>query len=153
MKIDALREMPTEALLSLHNKYAKKKLKSFKGKKSKLAEMVLGVLPRNKGGPAGTTIKELSINLLCAIDYYMDKTKDPSPENRVDAKHKNAGSVGFTYLEIDRRIREIFPLAKPQVCQLRWYVDKIKSGEGEYEGFRLPWDRPRPRKVREDGEA
>lgn len=96
-------------------------------------------------GSPRRTIRDASLDLLCHVAYYEDKTRKPSDENRVPSDHKNARSVGIAYDEIIRRIQEEFPGCQTSVACLRWYAVKVRVEERGYEGLRLPQRRPRVR--------
>lgn len=85
------------------------------------------------------------MDLLCHVDYYEDRTKASSADNRVAADHPQARSVGLPYLEIVRRVRDEFPGANTSVACLRWYSVKMRVEEFGYEGYRLAQRRPRAR--------
>lgn len=113
---------------------------------------VVAEKPKAKQKPAakpkssdGRTIRETSLDLLAHIDFYEDKLKPSNDENRVDADHKNARSVGLAYLEIIRRVKEEFPDADTSVACLRWYSVKVRDFKShpEYSGWKLPQRRPR----------
>ena len=91
----------------------------------------------------GRTIREAALGLLCAVDYYEDRSKDSGPDNVVEAGHEDARGVGLPYDEIIRRIKEEFPECKTTVACLRWYSVKVRVEEFGYEGLRLPQRRPR----------
>lgn len=100
---------------------------------------------KRKKSDDGRTIREASLDLLALVDYYEDKTKASNDENRVDADHKHARSVGLPYLEIIRRIKEEFDGAETSVACLRWYSVKVRDSKNhpEYSGWKLPQRRPR----------
>src|SRR5690606_31520806 len=52
---------------------------------------------------AKQTIRATALDLLCTVAYYEDKTRKSDDDNRVEAGHKNARSVGYDYHEIIRR--------------------------------------------------
>ncbi|QNN99777.1 hypothetical protein P67b_00018 [Ruegeria phage Tedan] len=89
------------------------------------------------------TIRERSLQLLCVVDYYEDKTKKSDPENRVTADHRNARSVGIPYTQVIETIKSEFPDANTSVACLRWYAVKVRAEEFGYEGYRLCQRRPR----------
>lgn len=96
-------------------------------------------------GPArsGRTIREASLDLLCHVEFYEDKTKKSADDNMVAADHKNARSVGIAYDEIIRRVQSEFPGCDTSAACLRWYAVKVRVEEKGYEGLRLPQRRPR----------
>lgn len=89
------------------------------------------------------TIKAASVDLLCHVAYYEDRDEKSSDDNRVDADHPKARSVGLAYDEIIRRIQEEFDGCNTSVACLRWYSVKIRVEEHGYEGLKLPQRRPR----------
>lgn len=89
------------------------------------------------------TIKSTSVDLLCHVAFYENRTEKSSDENRVEADNTEARSVGLAYDEIIRRIQEEFPGCKTSVACLRWYSVKIRVEEHGYEDLRLPQRRPR----------
>lgn len=89
------------------------------------------------------TIREASLDWLCHVDHYEDKTKKSGPDNRVPADHPQARSVGLPYLSIIDAIKEEFPGAQTSVACLRWYVVKVRVEEFGYEGYKLVQRRPR----------
>jgi len=121
----------------------------WKKAKSILVDMILETMPEDKPDEKPTrTIRIVALELLCEVVYYEDKTKNPSDENRVEASHKNARSVGIPYLEIIDRIKEEFPEAETSAACLRWYAVKVRAGEFGYEDFRLVQRRPRAKPVK-----
>lgn len=109
---------------------------------------------RNRGKPAKGTVRHMALELLCAVDYYEDKTQTPTPVNRVPADHPNARSVGYSYSEICDAINRRWP-NKPDPTRpesLRWYAVKVRAGEYGYEGYQLAQRRPRDvkKKIREE---
>jgi len=89
------------------------------------------------------TIKSVAVDLLCATAYHENRDEKSSDENRVDADHPKARTVGIAYDEIIRRIQEEFEGCNTSVACLRWYSVKIRVGEHGYEDLRLPQRRPR----------
>lgn len=89
------------------------------------------------------TIREASLDWLCHVDHYEDKTKKSGPDNRVPADHSQARSVGLPYLSIIDAIKEEFPGAQTSVACLRWYAVKVRVEEFGYEGYKLVQRRPR----------
>lgn len=88
------------------------------------------------------TIKQASLELMCVVDFYENKTtgeRDDGPN------YTNARSVGLSYTEILRRLADEFPDAKTSVACLRWYAVKVRAGERYYEGYQLPQRRPQER--------
>lgn len=89
------------------------------------------------------TIRQASIDHLCAVAYYEDRSEKSKDENRVEADNPKARSVGIAYDEIIRLIQDEFPGCKTTVACLRWYSVKIRVEEAGYEELRLPQRRPR----------
>lgn len=103
-------------------------------------------LEEEKDEKPARTIRVASLELMCQVDYYEDKTKKPGPDNRVPADHPNARSVGLPYLDIIDLIKDEFPGAETSVACLRWYAVKARVEEFGYEGYRLVSRRPRAKK-------
>lgn len=89
------------------------------------------------------TIKSVAVDLLCSVVYHEDRDEKSNDENRVEADHPKARSVGIAYDEVIRRIKEEFDGCNTSVACLRWYSVKIRVGEHGYEDLRLPQRRPR----------
>lgn len=88
------------------------------------------------------TIKQASLELMCLVDFYENKT---TGERDNGPNYTNARSVGLSYAEILRRLADEFPDAKTSVACLRWYAVKVRTGERYYEGYVLPQRRPQER--------
>jgi len=167
-----IEDMTNAELVQEHNKLAKAagkpELKSWKGKKTLLLERILafGVLKATKAkaekvSKAKTKAKKLpaksfrapglpkdsirreALRLLAQVDFYEDRTKRPSDENRVSANNPNARSVGLSYPRIVEQIQDTFSDAQTSVACLRWYAVKARIEEEGYEGFKMPQRRPR----------
>jgi hypothetical protein len=124
--------------------------KPWKSGKDKLIGMVKELKAQRAKEAAAEeparTIRVASLELMCQVDYYEDKTKKPGPDNRVPADHPNARSVGLPYLDIIDLIKDEFPGAKTSAACLRWYAVKARVEEFGYEGYRLVSRRPRAKK-------
>lgn len=101
-------------------------------------------------GYEGPTIRQYALELLCQVDYYEDKTRGPSPDNRVSADFDPARrrSVGFSYAQVLASIRTKFPDCETSLACLRWYVAHVRQGSTGYESFRLAQRRPRVKSVK-----
>jgi hypothetical protein len=118
--------------------------KPWKQSKAKLLGHIQDLLrDLAQQAPKTRTIREASMELLCKVSYYEDKTKKPSSENVVEANHPNARSVGLPYKEIVEMIIEEFPEAQTTPACLRWYSVKARVGEFGYENYNLVQRRPR----------
>lgn len=100
-------------------------------------------LEATKNPANANTIRDAALALLCQVAYYEDKTKKPSPDNRVDASAKNARSVGLPYNSIVDAVLAQFPGAKTSLACLRWYCVKVRVNEHGFTGYTLPQRRPR----------
>lgn len=89
------------------------------------------------------TIKSAALEALCEVAYYENREEKYGDDNRVDASHPKAQSVGIPYAEVLQRIVAEFPGADTSVACLRWYSVKVRAEEFGYEGLRLPQRRPR----------
>ena len=94
------------------------------------------------------TIVSAALEHMSEIAYYEDKTKKYGDDNRVEADHPNAQSVGVPYRTILERILAEFEGAKTSIACLRWYAVKVNAGDKGYEGHRLPQRRPRAKTVK-----
>lgn len=109
--------------------------------------------PKRARRPAGSppeprvkrtdTVVATAMNLLARVAYYEDKTLDPSDDNRVEANHPNARSVGLTYSEVLTLVLEAHPGAKTTNACLRWYVGRVNQGDASYTQWKMPGRRPR----------
>ena len=137
-------------LIKIFNKHCnpRDQITSDKWRKSKdiLVDMILQVMPEDDAPKR--TIRIAALELLCEAVYYEDKSKNPGPENVVDADHPKARSVGIPYLEIIDRIKAEFPEAETSAACLRWYAVKVRAGEFGYEDFTLVQRRPRAKPVK-----
>lgn len=89
------------------------------------------------------TIRDASLELLSAVDFYEDKKLSSSDDNRVSKDHPNARSVGFSYDAVLTQIQKAFPEARTSVACLRWYSVKVRGLESGFEDYTLPQRRPR----------
>lgn len=97
--------------------------------------------------PAIGTVKHEALRLLAAVDYYERRDEPRGESNRTSSSDRLKGvkydSVGLSYAEILRRLRERFPEAGTSVACLRWYAVHTRGGDEGYEGVVLPYRRPR----------
>lgn len=107
-----------------------------------IAEQALALAPVSDD-ESKRTIKSASVDLLCSVAFYENRTEKSGDDNRVEEDHPEARSVGLAYDEIIRRVQEEFPGCKTSVACLRWYSVKIRVEEHGYEDLRLPQRRPR----------
>lgn len=113
----------------------------------KIAELQDKIIQLRRNGVGGRTVRQASLELLCAVDYYEDKSVRPSVDNKVAPDHARAGAVGIPYSQIIVKIKEAFPSANTSAACLRWYAVKVRAGEAGYEGLTLPRRRPRTKAV------
>lgn len=94
-------------------------------------------------GQTPMTIKSYTCELLCEVAYFEDKTKAPSPKNRVSMQNPNRRSVGLPYVEIARLVKEKFPEAKTSPTAVRRIAGRIRADEPGYNEYLMPGRRPR----------
>lgn len=93
--------------------------------------------------PRTGEIKAKAIELLCAVDYYEDKTLPKGEANRFSEPAPNRVSVGFPYRELQERMIKAFPDCRCNIANLRGYAVKIRSNDPSFAGYKLPYKRPR----------
>lgn len=157
----------TSELIAYHNDLLSKlgrkdlPLRSWKKSKKDLLEIIIPMdveygikvaaeeaekaarVEATKNHASANTIRDAALALLCQVAYYEDKTKKPSPDNRVDPSNKLARSVGLPYQSIVNTLLAQFPGAKTSLACLRWYCVKVRVNEHGFTGYTLPQRRPR----------
>lgn len=116
-------------------------IKSWKRPKAGLIKLVKAAEAKAK--EPRQTIRARALELLCAVAYHEDRTKDPHVDNVVAADAKDARTVGIPYDTIIEKIKERFPECNTSIACLRWYAVKVRAEEYGYEDLRLPQRRPR----------
>lgn len=162
----SLRDLTNAQLVEVWNTHVAKpgskhkRLPSWKGKKDVLVARILtagyGAAPKTekkpepkKSAPAKEqgerkrTVRAASLELLCRVEYYEEKSRGPSDDNRFAEAAPDRRSVGLPYDEILKAITAEFPGAQTSVACLRWYAVKVRVEDAGYENLRLPQRRPR----------
>lgn len=164
MTYEEMVELETKQLITIYNGLSPDTpLTSWKTKKTKLVDKIMRLPnfnvpeaepieadePEAEQTPSTdgeSTIRLVSCALLCQIEFYEDRTKKASDENRVEKKHQQSRSVGLSYPDVLARVLEKFPEAATSIECLRWYAVKIRAQEFGYEGMSLPQRRPRAKR-------
>lgn len=88
-------------------------------------------------------ITAFTCELLCEVVYWEDKSKEPSPDNRVGFRHPKRRSVGRTYAEIAEMVKAEYPEAKTSPTAVRRIAGRIRAEEPGYDHYLMPNRRPR----------
>lgn len=98
--------------------------------------------PKSDDDAPQRTIKQACVELLCVVDHYENREtgkRDDGPN------FTNCRSVGLSYAEILRRLKDEFPDCTTKAESLRWYAVKMRTGEHGFSGHVLPQKRPQER--------
>jgi hypothetical protein len=142
-------------LIERHNTFARiaglKPLKTWRGDPKALSKKIY-VLRRGvsrSGNAQAEALQHAAIRLLCHIDYIEKRSLRVGTDNRFEIGSLPADecrTVGLSYEEVRRRLREKYPECIASVHALRWYVSHIR--EGDYGEKVLPQRRPRKKPSR-----
>jgi hypothetical protein len=99
---------------------------------------------------AERSVKKTALALLQIVDHFERKEIGRRPANRIEVADAGAydrsaiRSVGLSYTEVMRRLREEFPAATTSIACLRWYCVHVRQG-AYGDSIVLPQRRPRQR--------
>lgn len=94
-------------------------------------------------------IKDRCTHYLCEVIYYEERNLPRGPENRFSEPSPSRRSVGMSYEEVLRKVKEDIPTCKTTIASLRWYSGKMQAGDLQGGSYIMPTRRERSKLVKE----